>query len=124
MRHFWFNNDLDSIEASFHNICHSVITFVFAWLLVLLFKVDGISSGNISYYSMMLYEVWDGYKRDYRNFYFDYSLLPVKLFSKRWWIQNFLYSNGFSAQDILVWNFIGYTFFLLIYNIVNLFGIL
>lgn len=90
---FVFNNDLEYINPSFHNIMHVVLTFLI-----------GIAFNPlVGYLAMFLYEVTDGIKK-WDAAFIERPNKP-KVFEK---IRSmWLYSNKFSLQDIFVWNLAG-----------------
>lgn len=90
---FKLNNDLNRISPRGHNKWHFVICLVGAafWNPIL------------TYLIMLLWDIGDGFKPWYKKFKYD----PNKPKWLNWLIENTLYADGFSLQDVLIWNLSG-----------------
>lgn len=87
---FEINNDLYTPQWNRHNQFHILITAVltipFWWL--------GIAV-------MTLWEIGDGFK----PWWYDFKPSGHKF--RDWFVSNFMYSDKFSLQDVLIWNMSG-----------------
>ncbi len=90
---FIWNNDLSEIKFSFHNKGH-----FFGSMLIALF-----SSFGLSYAIWIAWEIGDGLKPWYTEFKYNPNQ-PKWVNTFR---ENFLYADGFSLQDAVVWDLSG-----------------
>jgi len=99
---FKLNNDLDHIVFSFHNKFHFyggiAIALIVGWLT---------RSAQVgfcaSYGVLMAWEVLDGFKPWYTDFIYD----DFQPFWLNWIRENTLYADGFSLQDVIIFDFFG-----------------
>lgn len=92
---FVVNNDLDNIVFSKHNLFH----FWFSFLLGVIFDFQTAYSVGV------IYEGWDGTKKDCRIYKLKYYKYFMNLIN--WFRQNFLYSDRCSLQDLIIWDLMG-----------------
>ena len=92
---FEINYDLKSIRLNYHNFSHLIGSFILAVLFGFWW----------SYGFWFLLEIFDGYKRWY--YAAPYEVRISKFPSVNWFKKEFLYSDKFSLQDILIWNLSG-----------------
>jgi len=92
---FEINNDLDRIRLNYHNFTHLLGSFILAVLF----------GFWISYGLFFLHEITDGYKKWYYSA--SYEIRNSKFPSLNWFKKEFLYSDKFSLQDILIFNLSG-----------------
>jgi len=92
---FEINYDLDRIRLNFHNSIHLLGSFILAVFF----------GFWISYGFWFLWEITDGYKRWYYSA--SYEIRTSKFPSVNWFKKEFLYSDKFSLQDILIFNLSG-----------------
>ena len=92
---FEINYDLDNIKLNFHNSIHLLGSFILAVLFGFWW----------SYGLWFLYEIFDGYKPWYYSA--PYEVRISKFPSLNWFKKEFLYSDKFSLQDILIFNLSG-----------------
>ena len=98
---FKLNNDLKNIVFSRHNKFHF-------WVALILSSSIGLYSSPevgfiVSYGLWIAWEIGDGFKPWYTDFKYDE-------FQPNWmnWVrENFFYSDGFSLQDVIIFDFFG-----------------
>ena len=99
---FEINNDLNRIRLSYHNFTHLLGSFILAVLFSFWWNLYGFFW---SYGLWFLYEIFDGFKPWYYSA--PYKIRTSKFPSVNWFKKEFLYSDKFSLQDILIWNLSG-----------------
>ena len=87
---FTFNNDLSEIRFSIHNSIHFFGSLVLAFF----------SSFWLAYGLGIAWEVLDGFKPWFIEFEYD----PNRSEWPNWLRENFLYADGFSLQDAIIWD--------------------
>lgn len=89
---FEVNNDLNHLVWNHHNQFHVLATFIMT--------VVGPWWGG--YAVMLAWEIGDGFK----PWWYDFEPTGHKV--RDFFVANFLYSDKFSLQDVLVWNMSGF----------------
>jgi len=108
MLKFEINNDLNNIQASWHNMVHFFGSLLIA-LCAPLYASDGqsgmmvsLSGFIVSYGLWIAWEIGDGFKPWWYTFKNKYGGDW-----RDWLRKELLYSDKFSLQDVLVWNLSG-----------------
>lgn len=102
---FEINFDLGNINfKSWHNWFHTVASITLAFTSV----IFGLSnSPTETFWQVMiigiLWEIGDGFK----PWYYDFKYNEHKSYVANMLRENLLYSDKFSCQDIIIWNFLG-----------------
>jgi len=92
---FKVNNDLNNIQFNFHNSIHFFGSMVMAVFM----------GFQDSYTCWVVYEFLDGFKPKwdmYKDKYYRFFSLEIN-----WFRKEFLYSDLYSLQDLLIWNLCG-----------------
>lgn len=97
MAKFKMNNDLKEASFTGHNRSHYWINWSGTFVSVFF------APFYLVWLLMLLWEVWDGFKPWYTEFAYNDSQSKFV----NWLRENCLYSNGFSVQDVVLWNSIG-----------------
>jgi len=104
---FEVNNDLDLILFNWHNKFHFYVSMLIAGAAPLYSTGSvwfiGLSGFLVAYIAFLTWELGDGFKPWYYD-YKDKASLPAWL---NWIRKEFLYSDKFSLQDVLVWDLAG-----------------
>lgn len=94
---FKLNNDLNNIKLDLHNSIHLIVSCV---LVPFLTYFWGILIASITTYSVgVLWDIGDGFKPYWTTYEDKYGGNWVDFLRKE-----LLYSNGFSFQDVFVWD--------------------
>ncbi|NQV14515.1 hypothetical protein HQ531_03580 [bacterium] len=99
---FRLNNDLSRIVFSNHNKFHFFVSMVIAFVVGL-----WTGSARLGFFAgygvFLLWEIYNGFSPWYEDFEYN-------TFQPHWWNwvkENLWYSDGFSYQDVFVWNLSG-----------------